>query len=394
MAIQFNDNLAISLSKPIDARYFAATNVPFGTVANANAGIPLSKRHLGLTVLIGSGTNGVEYWYMGGTADANLVQKTSGLVSANNGLSLSSTTVKLGGPLLANTDINLSDYTLTLKSAGTYTTGIQILPGAANPNPTINPLNLDRVAITGNLSVSAQSYFAGNIGMGATPFLPSNTSGDVRVNIFKIGLPGTGKGAIGSSSSAVELTDQGTYTGLTTSYFGNVSRIYFSFTGTLGPNQILNSGSIYTGGLSYFQFATAKNVSGGTCSAHAAQAQFSKTIDGDSGNIDKVIGYRAMGPVGDTLLGYEGTVGEMIGLQIERQKIAIGTGTVTDAYGIKQLGGDDKNEFQGPTKFFNPFVQFNIPSYPDSGTAEAALPVGCLYRIGILPQVYVTMNTP
>ena len=144
MAIQYNDNLAISLNKPLDARYFTTdTNQPFSSVASANTAIPLSKRHLGLTVLIGTTTTGVEYWYMGGTADANLVQKTSGVVSANNGLSLSSTTVKLGGPLLANTDINLSDFTLTLKSAGTYTTGIQILPGPANPNPTINPANLD-----------------------------------------------------------------------------------------------------------------------------------------------------------------------------------------------------------------------------------------------------------
>ena len=346
MAIQFNDNLAISLNKPLDARYFTTdTNQPFSTVLSANTAIPLSRRHLGLTVLVGTTTNAVEYWYMGGTADGNLVAKTSGLVSANNGLNVSGTTVKLGGPLLANTSIDLSTHTLTLKSATTYTTGIEILPGAANPNPVPNAVpNTDRIAITGNLSVSAQSYFAGNIGMGATPFLPTDNS-DTRLNVLKVGLPST-KGSIGASSSATELTTAGTYTA--TSYFGNISRVNFTFNGT--GAQALNAAGSYSGGLSYFQFGTGRDVTGGVCSAHAAQAQFAKaSLGGPSGTLDKVITYRAMPPVADSLIGYAGTVAETVGLQIENQNTISGGGTVTKSYGIKQLGANDINFINGKT---------------------------------------------
>lgn len=346
MAIQFNDNLAISLNKPLDARYFTTgTNEPFSSPASANTAIPLSRRHLGLTVLVGTTSNAVEYWYMGGTADGNLVAKTSGLVNADNGLSkTTSDNVRFGGTLVTNTSVDLSSYTLTLKSATTYTTGIQILPGNATDNPTTGN---DRVAITGNLSVSAQSYFAGNIGMGATPFLSSNTT-DIRLNTFKEGLPGTGKGTIGASSSATELTTAGTYTGAPTSYFGNISRVNFTFDGT--GAQALNPLSTYTGGLSYFQFGTGRNVTGGVCSAHAAQAQFAKaSIGGPSGTLDRVITYRAMPPVADSLIGYSGTVAETVGLQIESQNIISGGGTVTKSYGIKQLGSSDVNLINGKT---------------------------------------------
>ena len=384
MAIQFNDNLAISLNKPLDARYFTTdTNQPFSTTTSANTAIPLSRRHLGLTVLVGSTTNAVEYWYMGGTADGNLVAKTSGVVSADNGLNLSGTTVKLGGPLLTNTSINLATYTLALKSATTYTTGIDILPGTATDNPTSGN---DRVAITGNLSVSAQSYFGGNVGMGATPFLSSN-SGDVRLNIFKIGLPGTGKGSIGASSSSVELTTAGTYTGFATSYFGNVSRVYFSFNGT--GAQVLNPAGSYTGAFSYFQFATAKNVSGGVCSAHAAQAQFQDvSLGGASGTIDRVITYRAMSPVADVLIGYNGSVTEMVGLQIESQKGPIGDATVTTSYGIKQLGGSDINQLNGPVILQKVYGQGSFAD--DSIAAANGIPIGGLYRTGNVLKIRIT----
>lgn len=269
-------------------------------------------------------------------------------ITANNGLTKTSNNIQLGGPLLANTSVDLATYTLALKSATTYTTGIDILPGTATPNPTTGN---DRVAITGNLSISGQSYFAGNIGMGATPFLPSNNT-DIRLNTFKVGLPGSTKTVVGASSSATELTDSGIYTGFPTSYLGGVSRLFFSFNGT--GAQVLNSSSTYTGGLSYFQFGTGKEVSGGVCSAHAAQAQFQKTsVGGLSGTIDKIITYRAMRPVADALTGYAGTVTEAVGLQIEDHNGPIGTGTVTNSYGIKQLGINDVNSINGKTLFYN-----------------------------------------
>ncbi len=269
-------------------------------------------------------------------------------ITASNGLNKVGSDIQLGGPLLANTSINLATYTLTFTAAPTFTTALSIIPGAASPNPTSG---VDRIAIAGNLSVSAQSYFFGNVGMGATPFLPSDNT-DIRLNTFKVGLPGSTKSAVGASNSAVELTTAGTYTGTPTSYLGSISRVNFTFNGT--GAQALNPLSTYTGGLSYFQFGTGRDVTGGVCSAHAAQAQFAKaSLGGPSRTIDKVIVYRAMRPVADALVGYNGTITEMVGLQIEAQNGPIGTGTVTNSYGIKQLGTDDVNSINGKTLFNN-----------------------------------------
>ncbi len=314
-----------------------------------------------------------------------------GNITANNGLTKTGSNIQLGGPLVAATTVTLLANTLTFSAAPTHTTALSVIPGPANPNPVPAAVpNTDRIAITGNLSVSAQSYFAGNIGMGATPFLPTDNS-DTRLNIFKVGLPGTGKGSIGASSSATELTTAGTYTGTATSYFGNVSRVNFTFNGT-GP-QVLNVAGSYTGSFSYFQFATGRDVSGGVCSAHAAQAQFAKaSLGGPSGTIDRVIAYRAMPPVADTLIGYAGAVAETVGLQIENQSGPIGTGTVASSYAIKQLGANDQNQFQGPSEFVN--LQFrltNLPVYASDAAADAALPAGCLYRITGSRQILITL---
>jgi hypothetical protein len=308
-------------------------------------------------------------------------------ITAKNGLTKIANEIELGGPLAASTTIGLSTNTLTFSAAPTHTTALSIIPGAASPNPTSG---VDRIAITGNLSVSAQSYFFGNVGMGATPFLPTDNT-DVRLNTFKVGLPDTGKLTIGASSSSTELTTAGIYTGATTSYFGGFSRINFTINGT--GAQVLKTGGTYTGGLSYFQFGTGRDVSGGICSAHAAQAQFAKaSLGGPSGTIDRVIAYRAMRPVADALVGYNGTITEMVGLQIEDQSGPIGTGTVASSYAIKQLSASDNNQFQGPSEFVNQqFRLTNLPVYASDAAADAALPAGCLYRITGSRQILITL---
>ena len=337
-----------------------------------------STNTLSITGLVESSSNVYSI-----TLDANGRLYKSNYVSAitaDNGITKTNNNIKLGGPLTAATSIDLATYTLTLKTeAGTFKTGIEIISGvdgSENENPTISSNNKNRIGVTGNLSVSGLSYFAGNIGMGATPFLLNN-SGDVRLNVYKIGLPpneNVGKESVSASSNSVELTKVGTYTSAPVSYFGSLSRIYLSIKNidqsiTTG-NQVFNNTSTYTGGLSYFQFATAKNISGGTCSAHAAQAQFQKaTAGGLSGNLDKVIVYRAMAPVADVIIGYAGTVGETVGLQIEDQSITIGTNPATIAYGIKQLGNNSRNYFESNRNIF-----LYLP------TSATGLPSGCLWR--------------
>lgn len=62
MAIPLNDNTRILAPKPSDPRYFAPDNTPWASIVAAEAGLPLTERHEGLTVNIA----GVEYWWKDG----------------------------------------------------------------------------------------------------------------------------------------------------------------------------------------------------------------------------------------------------------------------------------------------------------------------------------------
>jgi hypothetical protein len=97
-----NSNFNVNLNRPIDSKYMNGST-PWLSTTEANDGIPAPYRYIGLTVNI----NNVEYWYKDGTADVNLVLKsTSGTVTgAANGLSLIGTTIKLGGTLSGDTII-------------------------------------------------------------------------------------------------------------------------------------------------------------------------------------------------------------------------------------------------------------------------------------------------
>jgi hypothetical protein len=75
MAIIINDNLAVNVGKPIDSKYLDITTKPWASISAANAGIPLSYRYSGLTILIQSGVTNVEYWYLNGITNTDLVQK-------------------------------------------------------------------------------------------------------------------------------------------------------------------------------------------------------------------------------------------------------------------------------------------------------------------------------
>jgi len=73
---QTNDNFQLNAPKALDAKYLTISNAPYTDVAAANAAIVSAYRSLGLSVLIGDGTNNSEYWYKDGLEDENLVQKT------------------------------------------------------------------------------------------------------------------------------------------------------------------------------------------------------------------------------------------------------------------------------------------------------------------------------
>jgi hypothetical protein len=72
MAITLSDNIRVNAGKPVDAKYLSTGNTAYTSIAAVNATIQTSERHIGLTVNI----MGVEYWYVGGVANANLKIKS------------------------------------------------------------------------------------------------------------------------------------------------------------------------------------------------------------------------------------------------------------------------------------------------------------------------------
>ena len=71
MAINLNDNIKIFAGKPSESKYLSSTNTVYSSIGNVNAAIPITLRHIGLTVNVGN----VEYWYKDGVTDGNLIEK-------------------------------------------------------------------------------------------------------------------------------------------------------------------------------------------------------------------------------------------------------------------------------------------------------------------------------
>src|SRR5690606_27248839 len=64
-----SNNLAVSAPKALDSRtgkFVSGAWIPWASTTEANAGIPSSRRYVGLTVCIGTSTVCTEYWYSGG----------------------------------------------------------------------------------------------------------------------------------------------------------------------------------------------------------------------------------------------------------------------------------------------------------------------------------------
>lgn len=75
----------IGIGKPVLARGASAADYkigPYATTQAALTAIPQSFRYIGMTVIVVTNNVPKEYWFQGGVADANLVEKTSGTASA------------------------------------------------------------------------------------------------------------------------------------------------------------------------------------------------------------------------------------------------------------------------------------------------------------------------
>jgi hypothetical protein len=116
MAIQYNENIKIAAPLPLDSRYLSLRTsggnpLPYSSTTEVNTTIISSERYIGLTVNI----NNVEYWYMDGIADGDLILKTitggttgSGITGATN---LGFFSGKTGIQTLPITHFTNSNYT-------------------------------------------------------------------------------------------------------------------------------------------------------------------------------------------------------------------------------------------------------------------------------------------
>lgn len=80
MAINLNSNFGIFAPNPIDDRYLsprtsAGSQLPYSADTEVITTITESRRYEGLTVLIQTGSMAIEYWFSGGIADDDLIEK-------------------------------------------------------------------------------------------------------------------------------------------------------------------------------------------------------------------------------------------------------------------------------------------------------------------------------
>jgi hypothetical protein len=80
MSILLNDNIKLKAGKPVDERYLNSGNTIYSSISEVNARIPISERHLGLTVNVGYD----EFWYSTGVTNTDLILKTSASGSTIN----------------------------------------------------------------------------------------------------------------------------------------------------------------------------------------------------------------------------------------------------------------------------------------------------------------------
>jgi hypothetical protein len=122
-----------------------------------------------------------------------------------------------------------------------------------------------------------------------------------------------------------------------------------------------------------------------------------KGTSANSNSIDNVINYRSMAPAPDQQVGYRGTLGKIVGLQIDDLKAGVGSpsfnpstqrsiGTLSASFGILQLGQDDTNQFNSKKNTFPNMIN----AADDTAAASAGVPLWGLYRTGNVVKIRIT----
>jgi len=205
MAKIMNENFCINVGNPIDSKYLASTNQPYADVATVNTAIVESQRYVGLTVNIGN----VEYWYGAGVTDGSLVIKDSGIAStgittANNGLTKTGSTVLLGGTLTGATIFTKDGTGSLLKYADDYSSeyDAQTIPDAEF----VTGLTSQSIITSSNgLTKTGQ-----DVKLGGTTPLSETTSICGADNVMNIGTAASKIGAFTVNAGTAAILASGT----------------------------------------------------------------------------------------------------------------------------------------------------------------------------------------
>lgn len=218
--------------------------------------------------------------------------------------------------------------------------------------------------------VRQEAWIHGNTAIGGLQDTISDSRLIVTKNATYVNNPVgvTSYDALDFSTPTVNTWGQSGSTGLYASGFA-------SLLWEIHQDQTLAPTCALAGQMGFFQFATDNNLTGGNPSASAAQGYFKGL-----GNLNRIIAYRALAPVEEQAGGYGGTIDEAIGVQIEAQDtvFSLGGGTITKTYGVKQLGTNDENLFNGPITFAKVLANGSLAN--DAAAAVAGVPVGGLYH--------------
>jgi hypothetical protein len=167
MAITFNDNLNVSATKPVDRRYgpYNGTSIN-AAISAANAATVAGERYIGLTVGLTVNFGPVkEYWYAAGVTNNDLVEKTSSVSGAGNGLTNTNGTIGLGGTLTTPTVITTSaTNTLTLQGLQTTASPTHYVSADSNGVLTLSTIS----SLTSTVQTSILSALTANNGLTKT----------------------------------------------------------------------------------------------------------------------------------------------------------------------------------------------------------------------------------
>lgn len=264
-----------------------------------------------------------------------------------------------------------------------------------NPDPSDSNIEKGRVWIKSNTGIGDQPYNP----IGWNPVTSIDVQNDKLKVLRTSGFTSSSRtSASNTTLYFVPLSDNENVTSPCNIYSGSNSEISFNLINS-GGNIYVNPSHIYSGATSLFIFNTIGNAYGidgdidtptGNYSCHSTFSLFSNTDEDPGGNIDRVIGYRVVAPIGDCNRGYNGIIGEYVGLQIENLQTNIGDVDCSvniqgDTYAIKQLGNNDVNLFNGKIKMPN------LPVYADNTAAlGGGLVAGDVYRTstGVLMVTY------